>query len=76
MINGTYKRFFKSYWGLWQDESLSPYLFIFMEEVLKSLLNQAYGEGRIGKFFHPRGTPLISHLLYVDDLLIFAIGEK
>lgn len=47
-----------------------------MEEVLTWLLKKGYGEGRIGKFFYPRGTPLISHLLYADDLLIFANGEK
>lgn len=76
MMNGTYKRYFKYYRRLWQSDPIVPYLFILMEEVLTWLLKKGYGEGRIGKFFYPRGTPLISHLLYADDLLIFANGEK
>lgn len=34
-------------------------------------VKREFEEGRIGKFFHPRGTPLVSHLLYVDDMLVF-----
>lgn len=31
---------------------------------------------KIVPFYHPRGTSTISHLLYVDDIVIFANGEK
>ncbi|XP_022867657.1 uncharacterized protein LOC111387334 [Olea europaea var. sylvestris] len=27
-------------------------------------------------FSHPRGAPLVSHLLYVDDIVVFANGSK
>ncbi|XP_041001642.1 uncharacterized protein LOC121247343 [Juglans microcarpa x Juglans regia] len=45
-------------------------------EVLTRLLRRNFAQGRITSYFHPRGAPLVSHLLYLDDLLIFANGEK
>lgn len=68
--------FFKSSKGLRQGDPLSPYLFILMEEVLSRLLRKQFEGGRIGKFSHLVGAPLISHLLYADDLLVFLNGEK
>lgn len=47
-----------------------------MQEVLTRLLRKNFEEGRTGSYYHPRGAPLVSHLLYADDLLIFANGEK
>lgn len=47
-----------------------------MEEVLSRLLRKRFKEGRISKFYHPVGAPLVSHLLYADDLLVFTNGEK
>lgn len=67
---------FSSLKGFRQDDPLSPYLFILMKEVLSKLLKWEFYEGWIGKFFHLRGTPLVSHLLYVDDFLVFANGER
>lgn len=75
-MNGTYMCFFKSYRGPRQGDHLLPYLFILIEEVLTRLLNKAYGEGRIGKFFHPRGAPLIFHLLYADDLFVLPMVKE
>lgn len=59
-----------------QEDPLSPYFFIIMEEVLIRLLRKIFEVGQIGKFTHPVGVALISHLLYADDLLIFANGQK
>lgn len=47
-----------------------------MQEVLTRLLRQAFDQGRIKAYYHPRGAPLVSNLMYVDDLLIFANGKK
>lgn len=55
---------------------LFPYLFIVMEEVFSWVLNNKFEEGTIGRFFHLHGEPLVSHLLYTDDLLIFSNGEN
>lgn len=76
MMNGTYKGFFKPSRGLRQGDPLSPYLFIIMQEVLSRLLRKSFEERRIGYFSHPVGSPLVSHLFYADDLLVFANGEK
>ncbi|XP_035546552.1 uncharacterized protein LOC118348611 [Juglans regia] len=76
MMNGTLKGFFQSARGLRQGDPLSPYLFILMEEVLSRLLRSNFQDGRIGKFSHPIGAPLVSLLLYADDILIFTNGGK
>ncbi|KAF5472990.1 hypothetical protein F2P56_009642 [Juglans regia] len=47
-----------------------------VEEVLSRLIKKDFEEGKIGAFHHPRGVPLVSHLLYADDILIFANGKK
>lgn len=54
-------------------DPLSPFLFIVMEEVLSKLLKQQFERGKIGRFSHPRIVPIISHLLYMNDLLILSI---
>ncbi|KAF5462884.1 hypothetical protein F2P56_018853 [Juglans regia] len=76
VMNGTVKGFYKSGRGLRQGDPLSPYLFILVEEILSRLLKENFQAGLIGRFSHPRGVPLISHLLYADDMVIFANGEK
>lgn len=37
---------------------------------------KVFGDGSIGKFSHPNGCHIVSHLLYIDDLLIFTNGER
>lgn len=75
MMNDTYKDFFKSTRGLRQGDPISPYLFILIEDDLSWLLRRNFGVGRIRSFSHSLGAPLISHLLYAYDLLIFVNGE-
>lgn len=74
--NGTYKGLLKLKWRLLQGCPFSPYLSILMEEILTLLLKKALEKGRIGNLFHLRGSPLMSHLFYVVDLLVFSIDEK
>ncbi|XP_022869151.1 uncharacterized protein LOC111388627 [Olea europaea var. sylvestris] len=76
MMNGTMQGFFKSTRALRQGDPLSPYLFIIIQEVLTRLLKRGFEEGQIGCFSHPRGTTAITHLMYADDLIIFANGRK
>ncbi|XP_035544570.1 uncharacterized protein LOC108988642 [Juglans regia] len=68
MMNGTPKGFFKSERGLRQGDPLSPYLFIILQEVLSRLLKQAFDCGLINLFSQARSTPLVSHLMYADDI--------
>ncbi|XP_042939531.1 uncharacterized protein LOC122274569 [Carya illinoinensis] len=76
VMNGVLKGFFKSGRGLRQGDPISPYLFIMVKEILSRLLKAKFEEKKIGVFVQPRGTPLISHLLYADDIVIFANGSK
>ncbi|XP_040996142.1 uncharacterized protein LOC121242329 [Juglans microcarpa x Juglans regia] len=76
VMNGTAKGFFKGGRGLRQGDPLSPYLFILVEEVLSRLLKKKFELGRIKSFSHPRHGPVISHLLYADDMVIFANGGR
>ncbi|XP_042962665.1 uncharacterized protein LOC122296936 [Carya illinoinensis] len=72
VMNGTAKGFFFSGRGLRQGDPLLPYLFILVEEVLSRLLKHNFALGTIAPFSHPRGTPLVSHLLYAGNILLFA----
>nr|XP_027067665.1 uncharacterized protein LOC113693307 [Coffea arabica] len=70
--NGALFGFFKSARGLRQGDLLSPALFIIGVEVLSRSLNSLpYFRGFQG-FFVPRGCPLVTHLGYADDVLVFS----
>ncbi|XP_042969986.1 uncharacterized protein LOC122302667 [Carya illinoinensis] len=76
VMNGIPKGFFQGGRCLRQDDPLSHYLFILGEEILSRLLKKSFQEMRIIPFQHPRGAPIISHLLYADDIVIFANVDK
>lgn len=76
MMKCTYIGFFKPTQGLRQCDRLSSFLFILVQEVLSRMLYKAFGDGRIGKFSHPRGYPLVSHLIYTVNILVFTNGER
>ncbi|XP_035545050.1 uncharacterized protein LOC109016147 [Juglans regia] len=76
LMNGTTKGFFKGGRGLRQGDPLSPYLFIILQEILSRLIKQSVEEKRFGQFSQARGTRLISHLMYADDVVIFTNGGR
>ena len=57
--------------GLRQRDPLSPYLFLFCAEGLSALLRNAATGGDIQGFSICRNGPKLTHLLFVDDCLIF-----
>ena len=74
-LNGELAGFFEGKKGLRQGDSISPYLFIMIMEVLSRLLNKAQVEDRFR--LHPLCHSLrITHLLFADDLLVFSDGSK
>ena len=58
--------------GLRQGDPLSPFLFILGTEVLSHLLVNAENNGSFKGFPLARTCPRVSHLLFADDLIIFA----
>ena len=74
LINGSPAGFFGSSRGLRQGDPLSPYLFVIGMEALSCLLKRAVEDNFIsGCRFGGRdgGEIVISHLLHVDDTIIF-----
>eukprot|EP00253_Pinus_taeda_P015594 PITA_15594 len=73
LINGAATPFFKGQRGLRQGCPLSPLLFLLVAEGLSQLILKARREGKV------RGIEVavnlsISHLLFVDDILVFTNG--
>lgn len=78
LINGTPTGFFQTYRGLRQGDPLSPLLFILVMEALSKLLDRAVCVGLLEGFVVGSVTGVtidVSHLLYVDDALIFCGAE-
>lgn len=69
MIQGIPKGFITSTRGIRQGDPLSPYLFAIAMQYFTFLMDEA----TISKSFQPssRIQPVISHLLYADDLMVF-----
>ena len=74
-INGELAGFFEGRKGLRQGDSISPYLFIMLMEVLSKLLDKAESDGQF--VLHPMcSSPKLTHLLFADDLLVFYDGSS
>ena len=76
LVNGTPVGFFQSSRGLRQGDPLPSYLFVLGMNILSHLINKAVGGNfLIGCKLGIRGEEdkdlVLSHLLYVDDTLLF-----
>ncbi|KAG8388292.1 hypothetical protein BUALT_Bualt02G0110400 [Buddleja alternifolia] len=76
LANGSPCGYFKSTRGIRQGDPLSPYLFILYVELLSRMINRAESEGKIHGIIVARTAPVVSHLLYADDLNIFCRATK
>eukprot|EP00253_Pinus_taeda_P010347 PITA_10347 len=74
LINGAASAFFKSQRGLRQGCPLSPLLFLLVAEGLSRLIHSARRSNKI-KGIEVAINLYISHLLFVDDILIFSNGS-
>lgn len=62
--------FIDSYLGK-QGDPLPPILFIFVVEAFSRSLKHLFRTNQIAPFSLPRGSPLVSHLSFADDLIVF-----
>lgn len=74
LVNGEVVSCFKRRKGLRQGDPVSPVLFTLIMELLSSLLHDGKKEKRF--LPHPRSSKIgLSHLCFVDDVLLFFRGE-
>jgi reverse transcriptase-like protein len=57
--------------GLRQGDPLSPYLFLLCTEGFGGLIKQALAKGELQGLAITRKSPMVSHLFFADDSLIF-----
>jgi hypothetical protein len=76
LINGQPTKSFKPQRGLRQGDPLSPYLFMICADVLSGLLTKAQDQKAIHGIKIAKEAPMISHLLFADDSLIFCKANK
>lgn len=57
--------------GICQGNPLSPYIFILCNEVLSDICKKAQVESSLSGIRIVRRSPLVNHLLFVDDIILF-----
>ncbi|XP_057415840.1 uncharacterized protein LOC130710549 [Lotus japonicus] len=72
MLNGNPQVPFDPGRGLRQGDPLSPYLFILCGEVFSALIQKEIAFGMLTSIKIARSAPIISHLLFADDSIVFA----
>lgn len=70
-INRCWSFLFKPGRGLRQGDILSPFLFLIYSERLSSILQLNVNNGLLKGIKASRNGPLISHLLFVDENILF-----
>ena len=72
IINGSLSKPFRMERGLWQEDPLSPFLFVLVAEVLNRLLGKAVSMGLTEGIELGSSRVTLSHLQFVDDTILFA----
>ena len=76
LINGSPEGFFTSSRGIRQGDPISPFLFILFTDVLSRLFLQKETNGSLQGIKIARNCPPISHLMFVDDLVVFSHANQ
>ena len=71
LINGAPNGFIRPTRGIRQRDPLSPFLFLLCTEGLHGLITQSALRGDIHGFSLSKRSPSLTHLLFVDDSLLF-----
>ncbi|XP_058749287.1 uncharacterized protein LOC131622279 [Vicia villosa] len=76
LINGQPSRILTPERGLRQGDPLSPYLFILCSDVFSGMLKQANRNKSLHGIKVARGAPIITHLFFADDSLLFTRASE
>jgi ribonuclease HI len=76
LLNGGPCQSFLAHRGLRQGDPLSPYLFILCAEVFSGLISRAIERNTLHGIQIARGAPVLSHLFFADDSLIFCRANQ
>ncbi|KAM1143260.1 hypothetical protein ACFX1X_032552 [Malus domestica] len=76
LINGRPRKAFKPTRGLRQGDPLSPYLFLIISEVLSLIIRKAVQQGYLDGIRISASGPVLSHLLFANDTLVFLMATK
>ncbi|GKE33759.1 putative reverse transcriptase domain, reverse transcriptase zinc-binding domain protein [Tanacetum coccineum] len=74
-INGNIHGYFKGKWGLRQGDSLSPYLFTLVMEVLTLILKRKVSLSDSFRYHKHCEELQLINVCFADDLFIFAHGD-
>ncbi|CAA0810912.1 DNAse I-like superfamily protein, partial [Striga hermonthica] len=70
-VNGSVNGYVSPSRGIRQRDLLSPYLFIIVAELLTAIILHSISSGLLKGMKISRNGPLLSHLLFADDSLLF-----
>ena len=76
LINGAPQGFIRPSRGIRQGDPLSPFLFLLCTEGLHGLLTQSALRGDIHDFSLSRRSPPLTHILFVDNSLLFCKSDS
>jgi hypothetical protein len=74
LINDSPSSFFHPSRGLHQGCPLSPFIFLLVADGLSRLIHQSHGRNII-KWLKVSQEEFLTHLLFVDDIIIFGAGS-
>ncbi|XP_016206964.1 uncharacterized protein LOC107647403 [Arachis ipaensis] len=76
LINGSPSKPFKMERGLRQGDSLSPFLFVLVVEVLHRMIGEAVRNRQISPLLVGKENIELSHLQFADDTILFCPPEE
>jgi hypothetical protein len=74
--NGARSEYFRPQRGIQQGDPISPYLFVLCIDKLSHFISHAVESGEWKALRAGRSGPLVSHLMFADDLLLFGEATK